>query len=114
MSRPRHKRSASVASGAAVFAALGDETRLRLVSALSLGSPLSIARLAENSPFTRQAVTKHLLVLQRAGLVRCVRHGRESRFVLREEALDEALRSLEVISRQWDAALTRLKALVEG
>ncbi len=114
MLRPRHKRSAKLPPGdATVFAALGDETRLKLVSALSAGLPLSIARLAQDSPLTRQAVTKHLRVLERAGLVRAVRHGRERRYQLREAALGEARRSLEAISRQWDAALVRLQELIE-
>ena len=115
MSRPRDKRPARVSpDSAAVFAALGDGTRLRLISALSLGTPLSIARLAENSSLSRQAVTKHLQVLERAGLVRGVRHGRESRFELRGGAFERVRLSLEAISRQRGEALGLLKAHVEG
>ena len=98
---------------APVFAALGDPTRLALVTKLSGGSRFSIARLAEGSPLTRQAITKHLRVLQDAGLVRGMREGRENLFKLEAESLDEARRALDRISRQWDEALARLKSFVE-
>lgn len=62
---------------------------------------------------TRQAVTKHLRVLQGAGLVRNVRHGRESLFELDPAPIDEARAYLELVSRHWDNALARLKAFVE-
>ena len=99
--------------GAAVFAALGDETRLRMVGRLSSGGPMSITRLTSGSGVTRQAVTKHLEVLAGAGLVRGSRVGRERIWALEPQPLDEARRSIELISRQWDRALGRLKALVE-
>src|SRR5258705_7923524 len=67
---------------APLFAALGDRTRLALLARLSGGSPLSISRLSEGSPVTRQAITKHLRVLQSAGLVRGERSGRERLFRL--------------------------------
>ena len=70
-----------------VFAALGDETRLSLVSKLSKGKPQSISELARGSPLTRQAITKHLGVLEGACLVGSVRVGRESLFELRPEPL---------------------------
>jgi DNA-binding transcriptional ArsR family regulator len=98
---------------APIFAALGDETRLRLLTKLSGGSRFSIARLTEGSTLTRQAITKHLRVLQDAGLVRGVRRGRENLFELEPEPLDEARRALARISRQWDEALARLKSFVE-
>jgi len=99
--------------GAAVFAALGDETRLRMVGRLSSGGPMSITRLTSGSGVTRQAVTKHLEVLAGVGLVRGSRVGRERIWALEPQPLDEARRSIELISRQWDRALGRLKALVE-
>lgn len=111
--RHRKHRSGTLRGAAPVFAALGDETRLALIGALATGRPLSIARLTEGSRLTRQAITKHLRVLQHAGLVRGVRSGRERRFALRAEPLDEARRALEGVSRQWDEALARLKAFVE-
>jgi len=98
---------------APVFAALGDETRLTLLTKLCGGSLLSIARLTEGSALTRQAITKHLRVLQGAGLVRGVRCGRENLFELEMEPLDEARHALDGISRQWDEALARLKSFVE-
>jgi|SRR5690242_9186308 DNA-binding transcriptional ArsR family regulator len=100
-------------SSAAVFAALGDETRLELVARLSTGGPLSITRLTAGFPMTRQAITKHLRVMEEAGLVRSVAHGRESLWQLEEARLAEARRHLQRISAQWDGRLGRLKRLVE-
>ena len=97
-----------------MFAALGDETRLTLVTRLSDGRPRSITRLSEGSKLTRQAITKHLLILENAGLVRGVRRGRENLFQLKADSLVEARRTLDNISRQWDEALGRLKTFVEG
>lgn len=117
MSRRRHKlsaRASHLARSAPLFAALGDQTRLVIVARLSLGSPLSIVRLAEGTGVTRQAVTKHLLVLAGAGLVRSERAGRERVWELEPEPLREAQRSLARISAQWDDALARLKEFVEG
>jgi DNA-binding transcriptional ArsR family regulator len=100
-------------ASASVFAALGDPTRLGLVSRLCSGGPLSIARLTEGTDVTRQAVTKHLHVLAEAGLVRGLRQGRESVWELETRKLEAARRTLELISQRWDAALDRLKAAVE-
>lgn len=98
---------------ASLFAALGDETRLELVSRLSSGGPASISRLTAGSGVTRQAVAKHLRVLAGAGLVRGTRRGRESWWRLEPRRLDEAQRSLDLISRQWDQALAKLRLFVE-
>ena len=111
--RPRETAARDPRRTAPVFAALGDETRLALVTKLSGGSRFSIARLTEGSALTRQAITKHLRVLQDAGLVRGTRQGRESLFELEPKPLDEARRALEGIARQWDDALARLKSFVE-
>jgi DNA-binding transcriptional ArsR family regulator len=97
---------------APVFAALGDENRLRLLARLA-GGPLSISRLTAGSGITRQGVTKHLRVLAGAGLVRSNRRGRESVWQLERRRLEEARRSLDLISRQWDQALSKLKLFVE-
>jgi DNA-binding transcriptional ArsR family regulator len=105
--------SAALRGTAPVFAALGDETRLRLVSRLSSGGPASIARLTTGSSVTRQAITKHLEVLAGAGLVRSRRRGRERLWELRPQQLEQARQSLDAISRQWDEALGRLKSFVE-
>ena len=102
------------AAPAAVFAALGDPTRLSLVMRLSDGTTRSIASLSMDAKVTRQAMTKHLRVLERAGLVRSVRAGRETRFTLEPVAMEPALAYLETVSKQWDAALSRLKAFVES
>jgi DNA-binding transcriptional ArsR family regulator len=102
------------AEAAPLFAALGDETRLRLVSNLCKSGPTSIARLTEGTDVTRQAITKHLRVMKGAGLVRASWQGRESLWELEPERLEDARRWLDVISKQWDAALGRLKKLVEG
>jgi DNA-binding transcriptional ArsR family regulator len=96
-----------------VFAALGDETRIRLVYRLCEQGPLSIAKLSMGFDVTRQAITKHLHVLADAGVVRGTRDGRESVWELAPRRLEEARRSLDIISEQWDDAIGRLKALVE-
>jgi DNA-binding transcriptional ArsR family regulator len=101
-------------SAATVFGALGDETRLRLLARLSSGGPASIARLSERSRVTRQAITKHLEVLSQAGLVRDEWRGRERVWRLEQRRLADARAYLELVSRQWDDALDRLKRYVEG
>lgn len=96
-----------------IFAALGDETRLRLIAVLCTGGALSIAQLTAGTDITRQAVTKHLQVLADAGLVRDIRLGRERLWEFEPTQLMEARRSLETIAQQWDQALMRLKSSLE-
>lgn len=98
---------------APIFAALGDRTRLSLLAKLGDGQARSIAALSTDTALTRQAITKHLHVLQDAGLVASLRVGRESRFAARRETIDEARAYLDRVSRQWGDALGRLKAFVE-
>lgn len=98
---------------APIFAALGDETRLRLIAVLCAGGAMSIAQLTSGTQITRQAVTKHLHVLAGAGLVRDVKSGRERLWEFELEKLEEARRSLEMIAQQWDQALLQLKRAVE-
>lgn len=98
---------------AALFAALGDGTRLEIVAQLADGSQQSITQLTEAATVTRQAITKHLKVLESAGIVRSERSGRETLFALQPRSLEEAQRALAAISEQWDAALARLKDFVE-
>jgi len=98
---------------ARVFAALGDESRLRLVARLCAGGPTSIAQLTAGSGVTRQAITKHLHVLADAGLVRGLHQGRECLWNVKRQKLEATRRYLDVISRQWDEALGRLKVFVE-
>jgi DNA-binding transcriptional ArsR family regulator len=107
--------SASEIPGAPVplFAALGDSTRLAIVAKLAATSPRSITQLTEGSKVSRQAITKHLRVLQNAGLVRNVRSGRESLFEFDPASVAEMRRYLDFVSAQWDQALHRLKKFVE-
>ena len=105
--------SASLQRTAPIFAALGDETRLYVVAQLCAGGPMSITRLAEGADVTRQAVTKHLNVLEGARLVRSHRAGRERVWELEIGRLDDARRTLDFITDRWDEALARLQRLVE-
>jgi DNA-binding transcriptional ArsR family regulator len=98
---------------APVFAALGDATRLSLVVKLCGGQPHSISQLTEGSMLTRQAITKHLRVLQGVGLVHAVRTGRESLFEFDPRPIKETKMYLDFVSEQWDLVLSRLKFLVE-
>lgn len=107
------RAEASLRRSAPVFAALGDETRLLLVARLGSDGPLSISALTEGTEVTRQAVTKHLHVLAKAGLVRASRQGREQHWEMRTAALDDARRALDLIERRWDQALERLRRMVE-
>ena len=113
MSDNRPSRLATLKHRAAVFAALGDETRLAVLAKLSGGEPQSIVRLTAGTRLTRQAMTKHLRVLEGAGVVRSVRAGRESLFALELRQIEAARAYLDQVSRQWDDALARLKAHVE-
>ena len=114
MSRPSPRRSRHLPERAAIFAALGDETRLALLGKLSAGEAQSISRLADGSSLTRQAITKHLRVLEGAGLVRRKRTGRESLYAMRPEPLRDAFSYLDDVARAWDTALGRLKTFVDG
>jgi DNA-binding transcriptional ArsR family regulator len=104
----------SFTDAAPLFAALGDETRLEILARLSAAGPLSISRLAMGANISRQAITKHLLALSDAGLARSERSGRESLWRLESLRLAEARAYLNQISAQWDEALARLAALVQG
>ena len=101
------------ASTAPIFAALGSDTRLQLVSRLSDGKDHSIAALTRDLDLTRQAVTKHLQVLQQAGIVSQERVGRESRFTIRRGSISNARDYLARVSDQWDDAIERLRSAVE-
>ena len=99
---------------ARVFAALGDETRLSLVAKLCGGEPYSISELAEGSKLTRQAITKHLRVLERVGIVHSVRTGRESMFEFDPQPIEGIKEYLDFVSKQWDQVLSRLKSFVDN
>lgn len=98
---------------APIFAALGDETRLGLVTRLCREGPLSITRLSEGTTVTRQAVTKHLHALADAGLAESRRRGREQVWSLETKRLEVARRYLDQVSHEWDAAIGRLKSFLE-
>jgi DNA-binding transcriptional ArsR family regulator len=106
-------KAGALQGSAPIFAALGDETRLRLIAVLCAGGAMSIAQLTSGTDITRQAVTKHLQVLSEAGLVHDVKVGRERLWEFEPSKLEAARRSLEAISQQWDQALMRLKLAVE-
>ena len=103
MSRKRRRSSAArLQVRAPVFAALGDETRLSLVAKLCGGQPHSISQLTEGSKLTRQAITKHLRVLERAGMVHRIHEGRESLFEFDPEPIEETKKYLDFVSQQWE------------
>ena len=110
----RRRRRAPLRDPAPVFAALGEPARLRIVARLCDVGPLSIARLTEGAAVSRQAITKHLQALERAGLVHSSRAGREQIWSLRTERLADAQKYLDQISLQWDEALARLQVFVES
>jgi DNA-binding transcriptional ArsR family regulator len=107
------KRPYSARARAAVFAALGDETRLSLLARLCDGQRYSIAQLTEGTKLTRQAVTKHLRVLEQVRIVHGTREGRQSLFRFDPQPVIEMKEYLERVSKQWDGALARLKSFVE-
>jgi DNA-binding transcriptional ArsR family regulator len=99
---------------APVFAALGDPTRLLLVAKLCGGPPCSISTLTQDTRLTRQAVTKHLRVLEHARIVHSTRTGRESRFAFNPDPIEDLKKYLALVSEQWDDALARLRTFVES
>ena len=100
MSKKTHSNLANEQRAfASIFAALGDQTRLLLIAELCRGQPRSISQLTENTKLTRQAITKHLRVLECVGMVYSVRQGRESLFEFRAEPLKN--RGPVVNKRGW-------------
>ena len=95
-----------------VFAALGDETRWSILAALGEGDA-SASALARRLPVSRQAITKHLAVLQEVGLVDTVRVGREVQYRVIGAQLSETARRLDRISAEWDHRLTAIKRIAE-
>lgn len=96
-----------------IFVALADPTRRYVVRALADGREVTVTELAERLPISRQAVTKHLAMLAEAGLVRGVRRGREHRYHLVAEGLDEATAWMADVGGRWDRRLADLKADLE-
>lgn len=109
---PAIVRSSELLAG--IFAALGDPMRLKLVAVLCAGGAFSIAQLTATTDISRQGVTKHLQVLAQAGLVSDVKRGRERLWQLEPGQIEEAKRTLEIIGREWDVALGKLKAFAEA
>lgn len=103
----------AITSAAPLFAALGDPTRLSLLLRLGDGQPRSIGELSVGIDLTRQGISKHLRVLEHAGMLSSARVGRESRFLICPAAIEETRTYLDHVSKQWDMTLSRLKSLVE-
>jgi DNA-binding transcriptional ArsR family regulator len=96
-----------------VFAALGDETRWSILTALGEGEA-SASALAARLPVTRQAIAKHLAVLEQAGLVESVRAGREVRYRVLGGQLSATARRLDAIGAEWERRLAAIKRIAEG
>jgi DNA-binding transcriptional ArsR family regulator len=96
-----------------VFNALGDANRLRIITRLCDGGPCSTAQVTSVVPVSRQAATKHLLLLETVGLVSSERHGRERIWRVEPKPLTDASDYLTALSVRWDRAIDRLRAFVE-
>ena len=108
--------SGPVVSGAvddALWSAIGDPTRRRIVDLLLAGDGATATRLSEQLPVTRQAVAKHLGVLDRVGLVRAAPTGREMRYQVDDVQLERAVTQLAAVGAEWDARLRRIKRIAE-
>lgn len=99
---------------AAIFFALGDETRLDLVNKLTAAGEASISELTQGLPISRQAATRHIKVLEEVGIIEQKKIGRESRLTINLKPLNEAIVLLESVERRWDQRLNRLKIFVEN
>ena len=98
----------------ALFAALADPTRRQVIRSLSGAEPVTASGLAAELPMTRQAIAKHLAVLDRAGLVHAERIGRETRYRLAPDPLEDADRWIRETGATWDQRLERLRARHSG
>ncbi|MEU9139591.1 metalloregulator ArsR/SmtB family transcription factor [Streptomyces sp. NPDC048404] len=97
-----------------VLAALADPTRRRLLDLLAAGGEVTATRLAEELPVSRQAVVKHLAVLDAAGLVTGSRVGREVRYAVRPAALNFTARWMSALAADWDRRLAHIKRVAEA
>ena len=97
-----------------LFAALGDPTRRHVIEQLAVRESVTASELARELPITRQAVSKHLAVLDGAGLLGVTREGREVRYRLRAEPLEEAAGWLATVGGEWDSRLARLRRVAQG
>lgn len=103
----------TLSMAAPIFAALGDPVRLAILARLCKDGPLPTISLKDDADVTRQGVTKHLYVLEDAGLVSSNRVGRNRQWQIRPQQLEAARDYLDQISAQWDLRLERLRAFVE-
>ncbi len=106
--------AAAVVEDDALWAAVADPTRRRVLDALLERGEATTTTLAEGLPVTRQAVAKHLVVLNRVGLVAGQRHGREVRYTVAPARLDDAAEAMARVAAQWDRRLARIKRLAES
>jgi DNA-binding transcriptional ArsR family regulator len=97
-----------------LWAAVAEPGRRWLLDVLLAHGEATATTLAAELPFTRQAVAKHLGVLERVGLVEAQRHGREVRYTVRPERLDEAVRAMAQVAARWDSRLQAIKRLAES
>jgi DNA-binding transcriptional ArsR family regulator len=104
----------SMAPDDALWAAIADPSRRRVLDILVAGGAATPTVLATALPFTRQAVSKHLAVLQEAGLVESRREGREVRYAVRPERLDAAVRAMAAVAADWDRRLNAIKRIAES
>jgi len=98
----------------ALLEAVADSSRRRVLDLILVHGDITPTALAAELPFTRQAVAKHLAVLDRAGLVESARHGREVRYSVRPEHLDRAARAMAKVAARWDARLDTIKRMAES
>jgi DNA-binding transcriptional ArsR family regulator len=106
--------AAAVAEDDGLWAAVADPTRRRVLDALLEHGEATTTTLAAEMPVTRQAVAKHLAVLDRVGLVAGRRRGREVRYTVRPERLDDAAEAMARVAAQWDRRLARIKQIAES
>jgi len=97
-----------------LWSAVGDPTRRRMLDLLLVDGEGTATTLGHQLPVTRQAVAKHLGVLDRVGLVRATRAGREKRYVIDEAQLARAVAQLESVGSAWDARMQRIKRIAEA
>jgi DNA-binding transcriptional ArsR family regulator len=97
-----------------VLAALADPTRRQVLDAVAARGEATATAVASQLPVSRQAVVKHLAILDRAGLVTGRRHGREVRYSVRPDRLDDTARWIAALAAEWDARLERIKRLAES
>ena len=101
-------------TGDELWSAVADPTRRRLLDALLARGEATATTLTSDLPVTRQAIAKHLAVLDRAGLVEGRRSGREVRYSVRPERLDDATQRMARVAAEWDARLAAIKRIAEA